>query len=141
MEQNTIRLMEKLDRNFAEHLRRSAETDSGVYPAELIAVYEYLKSAELNDCEVHALLCCANPLTMALLCRKQNAAGNGFHLRFCLVKLEAGTVRPLMMTGVRFPSSWLESSRKRREMLTGNQMLLYGVPNPLRDKTGAYCKK
>ena len=130
MERNRIRLMEKLDRSFVKHLRRITETDGGAYPAELIAVYEYLKSAELNECEVHALLCCTNPLTMALICRKGNAGGSGFHLRFLLVKLETGKVRPLMMTGVRFPSSWLESSRKRREKLTGNQMLLYGVPEP-----------
>ena len=38
MEQNRIRLMEKLDRCFVEHLRRSAEVGGG-YPADLVEVY------------------------------------------------------------------------------------------------------
>ena len=130
MEKNTLRMMEKLDRNFVEHLRRITEMDGGAYPAELIAAYEYLKSAELNECDVFALQCFPNPPEIALTCRKQTVNGSGFNFRFLLVKVEAGSVHPLLMVGVKFPSSWRESSRKRREKLTGNQMLLYGVPEP-----------
>ena len=58
MEQNRIRLMEKLDRSFTEHLRRASETDRSAYPAELIAVYEYLKGERLRDGEARSFHRC-----------------------------------------------------------------------------------
>ena len=126
MEQNRIRLMEKLDRSFTEHLRRASEADRSAYPAELIAVYEYLKGERLRDGEVCSLLRYADPLEAALACRRRSANGSVFDLRFLLAKVERGVVHPLLIVGVRLPSSWQESSRKRREKLMGSQQILYG---------------
>ena len=41
MEENRIRLMEKLDRSFVEHLRRAQEAGGKICPANLTAVYGY----------------------------------------------------------------------------------------------------
>ena len=123
MEQNRIRLMEKLDRCFVEHLRRSAEAGER-YPTDLVEVYEYLKGTTLKDSDVWTLLRYPDPLKAALLCWKRNVNGNVFDLRFLLAQVEGNAVRPVLIVGVRFPSPM--SSRKRREMLTGGQQILYG---------------
>ena len=123
MEQNRIRLMEKLDQCFVEHLRRSAEGGEG-YPADLVEVDEYLKGTTLKDSDVWSLLRYPDPLKAALLCWKWNVNGNVFDLRFLLAQVEGNAVRPVLIVGVRFPSPM--SSRKRREMLTGGQQILYG---------------
>ena len=130
MEQDRIRLMEKLDRCFVERLRQSAEAGEG-YPADLVEVYEYLKGTRLRDSEVCTLLRYADPLRVALLCWKRNINRNVFDLRFLLAQVEGNAVRPVLIVGVRFPST--VSSRKRREMLTGGQQILYGgrVPSIL----------
>ena len=123
MEQNRIRLMEKLDQCFVEHLRRSAEGGEG-YPTDLVEVYEYLKGTTLEDSDVWTLLRYPDPLKAALLCWKRNVNGNVFDLRFLLAQVEGNAVRPVLIVGVRFPSPM--SSRKRGEMLTGGQQILYG---------------
>ena len=97
MEQNRIRLMEKLDRSFTEHLRRATESDRSAYPAELIAVYEYLKGARLRDCEVCTLLRYPDPLETALVCWRRNVNGNVFDLRFFLAKI------PICTRGIEMP--------------------------------------
>lgn len=121
MEQNRIRLMEKLDRSFVELLRQSAEAGEG-YPADLVNVYEYLKDTALRDSDVCTLLRHPDPLKTALLCWKRNVNGNVFNIRFLLAQVEGSAARPMLIVGVRFPVS----SRKRREMLTGGQQILYG---------------
>ena len=126
MEENRIRLMEKLDRSFVEHLRRIQEAGGKVCPAELTAVYGYLKGARLRNCEVCALLSYPDPLEMALTCWKRNVNGNVFDLCVLLARVEADEVHPVLIVGVRLPASWQASSRKRREMLMGSQQILYG---------------
>ena len=121
MEQNRIRLMEKLDRSFVELLRQSAEAGEG-YPADLVNVYEHLKDTALRDSDVCTLLRHPDPLKTALLCWKRNVNGNVFNIRFLLAQVEGSAARPMLIVGVRFPVS----SRKRREMLTGGQQILYG---------------
>ena len=107
MEQNRIRLMEKLDRSFTKHPRRASESDRSAYPAELIAVYEYLKGGRLRNYEVCTLRRRPPPFLF-------------------LAKMEGGVIHPLLIIGVRLHSFWQASSRKRREMLMGSQQVLYG---------------
>ena len=126
MEENRIRLMEKLDRSFVEHLRRAQETGGKICPANLTAVYGYLKGAGLRDCEVCTLLSCPDPLEMALTCWNRNINGNVFDLRVLLARVDSGEVHPVMIVGVRLPASWQASSQKRREVLMSDRQILYG---------------
>ena len=131
MERKRSALMEKLDRSFVEHLRQSAEAGSR-YPADLIAVYEYLKGTALKDNSVCTLLRHPDPLMAALLCWKRNAGGGAFRLDLWLARVEGkgsrdiGRACPRSTIRVWFSLFGRTSARKRRETLKSSQQVLYG---------------
>ena len=131
MERKRSALMEKLDRSFVEHLRQSAEAGSR-YPADLIAVYEYLKSTTLKDSKVCTLLRYPDPLTAVLLCWRRNTGGGVFRLDLWLARLEGkgsrdiGRACPRSTIRVWFSLFGRTSARKRRGTLKSSQQVLYG---------------
>ena len=118
--------MEKLDRTIGAHLRRvnAAGRLDGV--VNLTGVCRYLAGMPLKDREVSLLLRYPNLREAALTSWKRDSSGHVQDLRFLLLETEAEEARPLLIAGVRLPSSWHETSRKRRDTLTGNQQTLYG---------------
>ena len=125
MEQNRIRLMEKLDRSFVEHLRGKR-----VHRDSLMAVYRRLKERELSRREVTALLHFADPLAAALMCwkRVRRVAGNRYVLRMrfwinCYIAADCIAVRITFLSWMPLFSG---SSRRRHAMIMSNHQIIYG---------------
>ena len=126
MEQIMLRQKEKLEQTLGAHVGQvnAAGRFNGVM--DITGVFRYLAEMPLKDWEVSLLFRYPFLQEAALTCWKRDCAGRIRDLRFILVRKETDAVRPMLMAGVRLPSSYQESSRKRREMLTGSQQTLYG---------------
>ena len=125
MKQDRIRLMEKLDRSFVEHLRGKR-----VHRDSLMAVYRRLKERELSRREVTALLHFADPLAAALMCWKRVRwmIGNRYVLRMrfwinCYIAADCTAVR---MTFLSWMPLFSGSSRRRHAMIMSNHQIIYG---------------
>ena len=125
MKQDRIRLMEKLDSYFVEHLRAGR-----VHRDSLMAVYRRLKERELSRREVTTLLHFADPLAAALMCwkRVRRMIGNVCNLR---IRFGIGWLGVADRANVRFAFlSWTPlfcgSSRRRHAMIMSNHQIIYG---------------